>query len=455
MHKKYIIWRLQRLVKKYFKRHSPRLVVVTGSVGKTTTKLAIKSVLSERFKVRAQDGNHNTQFSVPLALLGVEYPSNPHSILGWLKVFGQMKRVIKHDDVEVIIQELGTDTKGDVPHFGTYLQPDIAVVTAVSLEHMDKLESIEEVAKEELSVASYSGLTIVNRDDVDATYSQFAKSTNISTYGTSDASEYRVDIGEYTPLVTRESTIHSPDWGQTHVQVQLLGSHTIVAVGAAAAVAAKLGMTAEQFAKAAATIKPVEGRMNVLRGFNNSIIIDDSYNSSPKAALAAIKTLQSIDAPQRIAILGSMNELGTYSEKAHAEVGQACDSGLIDWVVTIGDDAARYLAPAAYDRGCRVKSFRTPYEAGGFVRQGLEAGAVVLVKGSQNGVFSEEAIKVILHDETDETKLVRQSEHWMTIKRSFFDKTTQDNESCGISMSDAPEPSQPTPDNNSPQDCTK
>ncbi|MEO5499311.1 MAG: cyanophycin synthetase, partial [Candidatus Saccharimonadales bacterium] len=169
-------------------------------------------------------------------------------------------------------------------------------------------------------------------------------------------------------------------------------------------------------------LKPVAGRMNILRGQEGSTIIDDSYNASPLAVSAALDTLYTVEAPQRIAILGSMNELGNISPQAHELIGLQCDPSKIEWVITIGEDAAKYLAPAAVKKGCQVKTCHTPYEAGGFAHSVLKRGAVVLVKGSQNGVYSEEAVKVLLHNTEDNEQLVRQSSYWLKKKDDQFDR---------------------------------
>jgi UDP-N-acetylmuramoyl-tripeptide--D-alanyl-D-alanine ligase len=181
-------------------------------------------------------------------------------------------------------------------------------------------------------------------------------------------------------------------------------------------------MSQEAIVAGAEMIRPVLGRMNVLRGMNESIIIDDTYNSSPAAAAMALQTLASISAPQRIAILGSMNELGATSAAEHEKLGRLCKPDLVDRVVTIGEEAARYTAPAAQANGCVVKSFSDAISAGAFVHSKLERGAVVLAKGSEGGIFVEEAIKIILHS-TDETKqLVRQEPAWLEAKAKFFSK---------------------------------
>ena len=160
----------------------------------------------------------------------------------------------------------------------------------------------------------------------------------------------------------------------------------------------------------------------ILRGVKDSILIDDAYNSSPAAAAAAINTLSNIEAPQKIAILGDMNELGATSAQEHAELGRLCHPNGINWVVTIGNESGRYLAPVAEANGCFVRSFPDAISAGAFVHSKLERGAVVLAKGSQNGIFAEEALKIMLKSTDDMKKLVRQEPEWLEIKTNFFSK---------------------------------
>lgn len=414
---------LEYYAARYLKKHKIQLVVVAGSVGKTTTKIAIATVLGEKFRVRTHDGNHNTHLSAPLAILGVEYPDDIRSFAQWRAVFAAARMRIDGDkDVDVIVQELGTDKPGDIPAFGRYLKPDIAVITAVGLEHMEFFKTLRAVAREELSVAKFSKLTIVNRDDVDARYAALADTHSISTYGTSAQAEYRIDIEYGIHMDGVMGSFVTPNWEPMSVNLQVIGDHSVKAAAAAGAVGVALGLTAHHIATGMAKIRPVKGRMNRLRGVNGSVIIDDSYNSSPMAVAAALRTLYSLDVPQRIVILGSMNEFGQLSPKAHAAVGALCDPHKLEWVVTIGRDAADYLAPAAQQKGCQVKSYMTPYEAGGFVHSVIKKDGVVLVKGSQNAIFAEEAVKVLLHDVTDDTQLVRQTPEWMAKKEKAFDK---------------------------------
>jgi UDP-N-acetylmuramoyl-tripeptide--D-alanyl-D-alanine ligase len=414
---------LERLVKKYLKKHKPKLVVVTGSVGKTSAKLAIGTVLGEYYRVRTHTGNHNTHMSAPLAILGVDFPDDIRSLSAWWNVYQAIRlRINGPKDVDVIVQELGTDQPGDVPHFGKYLRPDIAVVTAVSDEHMEFFKTLESVAREELSVASFSTLTIVNRDDISGDYAKFANTSNIDTYGLNEHAEYRIVLEPASPLDGRIGKLVTPEWGEIPITVQLVGNQSIKSAVAAAAVGAKLGLSSQQVAVGISKITPVSGRMQLLRGLKDSTIIDDTYNSSPLAVKAAMETLYEIEAPQRIAILGSMNELGDMSPQAHEQVGKLCEPTKLDWVVTIGAEAKQHLAPAATKKGCQVRSFDNPYDAGGFVHSVLMPKALVLAKGSQNGVFAEEALKILLHNTDEEERLVRQSPYWLDIKAKQFER---------------------------------
>ena len=424
MFKLFIRNKLENYVKKYFKNHTDvKLVVIAGSVGKTITKITIATVLSEKLRIRMQEGNHNTFFSAPLAILGVDYPENVYGIKAWFEVFQAAKiRISQPSDVDVIIQEIGTDRIGQIPHFGKYLKPDIAVVTAVSPEHMEFLKTIENVAKEELSVTNYSKSSIINRDDIDGKYADLLTNSNINTYGASANAEYYFVDEDFSIKDGYKGQLFAPELKKPiSIKVKLFGQHMIKPAVAAGAVALKLGLSEEQIKNGLSKVKPFSGRMNILRGLKNSIIIDDTYNSSPLAVLCSLQTLYGIDAPQRIAVLGSMNELGDSSIAEHKSVGDLCNPAELAWVVTVGDEANKYIAEAAKAKGCRVKICKSALEAGAFVDSVIEPKAAILFKGSQGGIFLEEALKFVLHSTDDEKLLVRQSSYWENVKNTFFE----------------------------------
>ena len=425
MFKQFIQRRLENYVRRYFSKHPEvKLVAVAGSVGKTSTKTAIATVLSHKYRVRMLEGNHNTHMSAPLGILGIEYPDNVHSPLAWLKVFtAAAKRIREPADVDVIVQELGTDRPGEIAHFGTYLKPTVGVVTAVTPEHMEFFHTIETVAQEELALANFSELAIINRDDIDGRFSDFLTNENIDTYGSTAAAEFRIEVKDFDVQHGYQAWLIMSGFAETFpADIRVVGEHSLRPIAGAVAVAVKLGMGPREIVEGVEDIIPVPGRMNVLRGINKSVLIDDTYNSSPASAEAALQTLYAMQAPQRIALLGSMNELGDSSAKEHEVLGHLCDPALLAWVVTIGDEAEKYLAPAAKARGCQVKSFKTAIDAGAFIRGVLEEGAVVLAKGSQGGIYAEEALKILLHSTADDHQLVRQSPRWIETKSEFFSK---------------------------------
>ena len=424
MMKQFITNLLEAKARKLLEKNKPKIIAVTGSVGKTSTKIAIATVLSEKYKVLAHYGSYNTPIALPLAMFDMHLPLQLRNPLSWFKVLRAMdKKLAEPYPYQVLVLELGADAPGDIEYFKKYLHPDICVVTAVSEEHMLTFGTLDAIAKEELVVTHFSDLSIINRDDIASEFTKYVpENINIDTYGTSGIAEYHFLTESYEPGKGFTGKFVSPEFKEQKATLQLVGEHNVRAAIAAGAVGAKMGLTAAEVVAGMQKIQPVNGRMHLLRGMNNTTIIDDTYNASPLAVIAALQTLYVFPAKQRIAILGSMNELGSYSQTAHERVGGACDPALLDWVITVGDEARRYLAPAAEKRGCRVRSFDSPYDAGASVHQLMEQGAVILAKGSQNRVFTEEAIKILLHSTDEEQYLVRQTPDWLAIKQQQFGK---------------------------------
>ncbi|HSX31641.1 MAG TPA: Mur ligase family protein [Candidatus Saccharimonadales bacterium] len=408
---------LSHQVRRLRTRHSFKVVGVAGSVGKTSTKIAVARLLSASAKVQWQEGNYNDPVTVPLIFFG---HSQPHifNIVAWARILLANERMLRRPyPYKYVVAELGTDTPGTIKQFA-YLKPDLVIITAVTPEHMEYFGTLDAVAAEELTALRYAKQSLVNIDDVpaaylkDQTYLSFGLTSKATYYVSKRKSKAHHGGQTVTFYVQKDHKI------DTHIA--LLGEQGAKVAVAAVAAGHVLGLDKHALEAGIATLAAFAGRMQVLPGVKNSTLIDDTYNASPVAAKAALDVLYSGSAPQRIAILGSMNELGDYSPEAHTEVGEYCDPKKLDLVITIGRDAERYLAPAAQARGCTVMSFTSPYDAGNYVLSGLEEGAVVLAKGSQNRVFAEEALKALLADPEDAHKLVRQSPYWLKIKRKQF-----------------------------------
>ena len=405
------------LASRRLKKRKGKLIVVAGSVGKTTTTQAIAQVLGSRKNVIATRGNLNTEFGLPFVVLELENPRMTKSPLYWLGVISKaFSQSLKPLEYEMIILEIGTDRPGDIARFKKILKADIAVVTAVSAEHMESFKSLEAVYKEELSVADFSDKLLINSSSVPQEMQKEDSGKKYLSYGMSQSDDFSFEI------IDKKQSCYEIKMnllGDIEIaNVCLIGNHMLLAALASASVAKLVGIEGTFIGRALSQLQPQPGRMQLLHGIEeNSYIIDDSYNSSPLAAEAALDALYELPATSRIAILGSMNELGSYSVRAHKALGAYCRPDKLDLVVTVGEDANNYLAPASKSAGCLTKSYKTSPEAVTFVLSTLKPGSVVLVKGSQNGVFSEEAIKMLLRNPKDEAKLVRQSEEWMKIKR--------------------------------------
>lgn len=407
---------LERQVKKLRKKHDFKIVAVAGSVGKTSTKLAIADLLSQTLRVQHQTGNYNDRVTVPLIFFGHSEP-NIMNIFAWFKIFSANSKIVKGKyPYDIVVIELGTDGPGFMQEFA-YLQPELAVVTAVAPEHMEYFKTLHAVAAEELKVFDFAKAVLVNGDDVPGKYLAGRKFLEYSTL--SNRAQYYAKAATQD-LKGQRLDIMLPSAQLKAVSVQYIGQHGAKFALAAAAVGDILGLKPVDLTTGLQQLHHFGGRMQVLPGIKDSQIIDDTYNASPLAVKAALDVLYSAKAKQRIAILGDMNELGDMSSSAHREVGEYCDPKKLTYVVTIGKESKKYLAPTAKKQGCKVKSFLSPYEAGEFVKSILKDGAVVLAKGSQNGVFAEEAIKSLLADPADASKLVRQSKYWLSVKQKQF-----------------------------------
>lgn len=401
-------FQLRRLIK----TNTLIIIGVVGSIGKTSTKSAIAQAISAEYYVRYQTGNYNDIVTVPLVFFGEKLPAlyNP---LSWIRLFIRNEQALRRRyPYDAIVVELGTDGPGQIKQFKKYFQLDYAVVTAIVPEHMENFADEAAIAGEELSVQDFADHILVNADlCTKELLSNLRKP--YQTYGRQLDDDFAF-VG-----VTRKSwSILYPDRRKLLVPRSTISNVEVYSISAAVAISYLLGINDEKIKNTIRTITSMPGRMNLLTGKKDSVIIDDTYNSSPDAVQMALQTLYDYPAKQRIALLGSMNELGRQSEMFHRQVGAACDPNKLSLLVTLGDEANKYLAAEAERRGCKVKRALTPTEAAEAVDKAIMNNTVILAKGSQNGVFAEEAVKLLLNKPEDESLLVRQSRSWMKKKQA-------------------------------------
>jgi UDP-N-acetylmuramoyl-tripeptide--D-alanyl-D-alanine ligase len=410
---------LERRVKRLIKEQGVKVVAVTGSVGKTSTKLAVASVLRQKYRVLAHLGNYNSEIGLPMSIFELEVPASLFSPLEWIKILYAIDRKLEAKFAyDVLVLEMGADEPGDIQKFMRYIAPDVGIVTSIAPVHIEQFGSVDAVAHEKMALARGSKAVWLNAEDERVMRESKQLNKPVQTYGVERGTIHFEGVVR-TKSLTFNGRLQLQN-GEVAVKTQMLGRHSLAALSIAGAVGEELGLEAAEIRSGIEGFEPVAGRMRVYEGLSGATIIDDTYNSSPRSTVAAVETLLELPG-RKIAILGSMNELGDMAEFGHREVGNA--AAKVDQLITIGDNANKYLVAGAVEAGLSEKNihrFASPYEAGEYVQGIIAKGDVVLGKGSQNGVFAEEALAKILAHPSDRKQLVRQSAAWVKKKRTQF-----------------------------------
>jgi UDP-N-acetylmuramoyl-tripeptide--D-alanyl-D-alanine ligase len=401
-----IVWKLKVLARLTLRRYHPRIVAVTGSVGKTTTKDLTAAMLEVRFKLRASQGGYNTEFGVPLTILGER---TPRHFFGWFGVAVRaLWRVVRrHDYPELLVLEMSADKPGDLAYLSRLARPDVAVVTNVQPVHIENYESIEEIATEKsqpVRALPEDGLAILNFDDTRVRMMRTLTEAPTSFYGLTDESNVWADrIAQGPDGLT--ATIHvrpqedaAPE--SYELSTKLLGRHQLSGVLAAFAVAYATGVDPKRALARITNFAGPPGRLQPLPGRGSLTILDDSYNSSPQAALASLEVLREFPGPHR-AVLGEMRELGDSGPDLHRMVGEQL--GWLDELVTVGPQA-EVMAEAAEAAGAtRVTHVMKTPEAIPLTADWQDGTA--LIKGSQNTLYLERVSESLLKDPADAARL--------------------------------------------------
>lgn len=396
-------------------RHRPEIIGITGSGGKTTTKEFLKELLEIDFEVMAPSEGYNTELGAPLAFFEEKAPTRLFSPLSWLGIFFRVykKALFSKYYPDVLIVEMGADKPGDIKYLSKVFRPDKGIVLSVLNTHLAEFKTIEAVAREKselVRAVKPEGRVFLNADDQNVRKMAMLARCKVVLFGTQKepgyvATDIKSDINglRFTLQVGER---------KYHLAAPVYGKHMIYPLLAAIAVARSKHISMEKIREKIKKLKPFKGRMNVIEGINESVIIDDSYNANPDSMLRALEFLDENKA-RKIALLGTMNELGDQEEEAHRTVGEAA-AKIADKLITVGEPAKKYLSEAAKKAGLKeVKSFTTAKEAGEYLKNEIKKGDVILVKGSQNNVRTEKAIELIMAKPKDKEKvLVRQSEFW-------------------------------------------
>lgn len=414
------------LASNYIRLKNPVLIVVVGSIGKTSTKMMIGQLLATEKRVNYMGESYNSGLGLAMSVFQQTVPQNLLNPLSWIWIFSKAIAKFFTKKPDIMVLEYGIAHPGDMKKHLKMAVPDIAVLTAVAPEHMEYMKTIEAVATEELApVKAAKDQAFINRDDVEAKFLPSQK--NLHFYGSDSNSSYSSTIKSLNNQGSR-AVFNLNGRVTRELKLKIIAEHMIRQMAGAAGVAMQLGVSLNSIEERLESIEPVAGRMRLLAGLNSSVLIDDTANFSPTAGIAAIRTLKKLQANRRIIVFGNQHELGSYQERGFADVAKEFEG--IDMFIFIGSLAKQYFVPAAKKLEHKLNQtifiFDDAITAGKFLRDRLQPDDAVLLKGPFGGYYVEECTKQLLANTDDSKKLTRQSDFWIRKKAKHFGRAFYD-----------------------------
>jgi len=389
-------------------RYRPKIVAVAGSVGKTSTTRAVAAVLGRAVSTRASAKNHNNEIGVPLTILG-ETKSGGRSPFAWIGILWRGFRLAFGPErayPDVLVLEMATDHPGDLAYLTSIAPPDVSVLTAIAEEHTEFLGDLDGVAEEEGTIVravADEGLAVLNADDVRVAPMAEGLGERGVTYGFGPDARVRAERAAIETALGTVFTRFDLVLDDVRYPVNLseaIGEGNVYAALAAAGVALAFGLDPASIPYGLAEYQPPPGRLRVLPGIKRTVLVDDTYNSSPRAAELALKTFRALPIEgggRRIAVLGDMFELGALTEASHARIGAAAAEAGLDLLMGVGAASAG-LCAAARAAGMpddRVFHAHDAAEAGRFLQERIHPGDALLIKGSR-GMRMERVVKELM-----------------------------------------------------------
>jgi len=370
------------------------VIGVTGSLGKTSTKEAIAAVLGVSKAVFKNYGNYSGRFGLPIALgkLGEEH--------------------------KIAVLEMACDSFDEIRDLADITRPKVGVVTLISYSHLQYLGTLENIAREKgrlIEALPAEGTAILNEDDPFVRAMGKRAVSHVITYGLNPQAELYADEVSTSP----EGTTMRIHW-HDHVfpiRIPFIGVHHAYTALAAAAVGLTYGLSWEEIAHGLESVTPLPGRTRLLKGVNGALLLDDSYNADPTSVLAALRALRALPARRRLVLLGDMAHLGDYTEEAHRVVGRYC-AEMADWLITKGE-LAQIAADEALSKGMprsRVQITFSPEDAIRALRETLQAGDLLLIKGSGEARLEMITRELLENRKTASAVLPRQHRGWAQVR---------------------------------------
>lgn len=419
-------WEAKMILRKY----APEIIAITGSVGKTSAKDAIFEVVKGQGRVRKSEKSYNSEIGMPLTVIGAE--NAWYSPLGWLSILFKGVSLLLSREVHyphTLVMEAGADKPGDIASFVQSAKPDIAVVTAIGEVpvHVEFFSGTEAVAREKaklLALLKSTDTAILNYDDAVVFDMKEKTRGHVITFGFGDDAHVRAE--HYHIMYRKEGEREIPEgiafkvaYKGKNLPLRIFGTfgkHQVYAVLAAISVGIAKDINLIDVVSALQRYTSPPGRLKLIKGEKNTLILDDTYNASPHAMHAALDVLKDIPAKRKIAVLGDMLELGKFTEQAHRAVSERLAG--VGILITVGA-RAKFIADEARARGFDMHAifeFDNAMDAGKKLEEILEEGDLVLAKGSQSMRMERIVEEIMAEPERVGELLVRQDKVWKNKK---------------------------------------
>lgn len=414
-----ILYYLRFFAKLALKKHNPRIIGITGSVGKTSARNAVYAVLQDYFKTKMIKKG-NSESGIPLGILGLA-PIN-YSFFDWVRLIILAPFGINYlKGIACLIVEMGVDepeSPKNMDYLLTIVKPEIAILLNVHPVHIMQFKTIERIAAEKVKIISKNSnceIGIYNNDNF-YTKLEIAKLKNKRLSGFGKEKNNDLSYGDYEVSLqgTKFDFLYKNEKIRLSIKNYVLPKEYFEAFSSAVLVGKHLGLSGRRIADSLSKnfILP-KSRGSIFQGVKNTVIIDSSYNASRVSVLAYLGLATELKKKTKrpfALLFGDMRELGEEEKREHEEIARHLVE--VDRLFLVGPLTKKFILP----KFKQAKWFDNSISAGIYLKENLAKDSLLLVKGSQNTIFLEEAIKPLLKNKSDEKKLCRQSDFWFKKK---------------------------------------
>lgn len=419
--RKLLEFKLAFLAKLFLWRFHPKVVAITGSVGKTSTKEACFTILQTKFRVRQSLGNYNNELGMPLTIIGAESGGRNLLVWTWILVKSFLKLFYQSDYPQILVLELGVDHPGNMEYLTRILgRIDVAVITDIGISHLEFFADQSALASEKMSLIQKlqpAASAILNFDSPKVYEGRNQTKAKVMGYGFGAEAELKATDFHLIESENRRGSNFKAHYKGNVMPFFLpnsLGQPGVYAALAASAVGLHFGINLVEASEALKHYNPPLGRQRLVAGVNQTLIIDDTYNAAPASTIAAIDALNNIAKARKVIAIGSMAELGAQAEAGHKAVAAKIVESAISLVFLVGEEA-KIIREELLRRkfNSRVEWFPTSDLAKIEVKKCILTGDTILVKGSQSARMEKIVKEIMTEPDRAAEFLVRQSNKWL------------------------------------------